>query len=132
HALRPRHRRRRVRGAVLAARLTEDAGRSVLLLDAGQPFRGAEPADQLGNVSFAMTSRDWGVRAVVTDGRELDYPQGKAFGGGSSVNGALAMRGEPEDYEGWAGDDRWTWPHLLRCFRRLEDDVDASGEMHGA
>lgn len=121
-------------GAVLAARLSEDPSRSVLLLDAGRPYTGPEAADALSNVTFAMTSRDWGIRAVLAEGRELDYPQGKAFGGGSSVNGALAMRGEPADYEGWAGpeDDRWGWAQLCRAFRRLERDLDVGGELHGA
>jgi choline dehydrogenase len=56
----------------------------------------------------------------------LDYPQGKFVGGGSSVNGALAFRGAPEDFEGWLarGNPSWGWPPMLAAYRRLEHDLD--------
>jgi choline dehydrogenase len=112
-------------GATLAARLTEDARRSVLLLEAGPggPVGGED--DRLANVTFALTNRDWGLRASVAPGREVDYPQGRFVGGGSSVNGALAFRGTPADYDGWADrNPSWSWADMLPCFARLERDVD--------
>jgi choline dehydrogenase len=122
-------------GAVLGARLSEDAARSVLVLEAGPAGPLDSDADLLSNVSFALTGRDWGMRARVTGERELDYPQGKFLGGGSSVNGALAFRGSPADYDGWAaqGNPRWSWDHLLPCFRRLERDLDFGTDhaVHG-
>jgi choline dehydrogenase len=122
-------------GAVLGARLSEDAARSVLVLEAGPAGPLDSDADLLSNVSFASTGRDWGMRARVNGDRELDYPQGKFLGGGSSVNGALAFRGSPADYDGWAaqGNPRWSWDHLLPCFRRLERDLDfgADHAVHG-
>src|SRR5207253_4670464 len=87
------------------------------------------------NVSFALTARDWGYRARVADDRELDYPQGRFIGGGSSVNAALAVRGAPEDFDGWAarGNPSWTWDQMLPCFRRLETDRDhGEAPYHGA
>ena len=123
-------------GAALAARLSEDPDRSVLLLEAGggAPLGGSQ--DQLANINFALTTRDWGLRATAGPGRVLDYPQGRFLGGGSSVNGGLAFRGAPADYDRWAamGNPSWSWDHLLPCLRRLEDDRDfgeSHGEVHG-
>ncbi len=122
-------------GAVLGARLSEDPTCSVLVLEAGPAGPLDSDADLLSNVSFALTGRDWGLRARATEERELDYPQGKFLGGGSSVNGALAFRGSPADYDGWAahGNLRWSWDHMLPSFRRLEHDLDfgADHAVHG-
>ena len=118
-----------------ARRLSEEATCSVLVLEAGPAGPLDSDADLLSNVSFALTGRDWGMRARVTGERELDYPQGKFLGGGSSVNGALAFRGSPADYDGWAAqhNPRWSWDHMLPCFRRLEHDLDfgADHAVHG-
>ena len=113
-------------GVTVACRLSEDPGRSVLLLEAGLGAPSHTDADLLSNVSFATTGRDWGLRAQVSGERQLDYPQGKFVGGGSSVNGALAFRGAPEDFEGWLarGNPSWGWPPMLEAYRRLEHDLD--------
>jgi choline dehydrogenase len=122
-------------GVTVACRLSEDPGRSVLLLEAGQGAPLFSDADLLSNVSFATSHRDWGLRAQVSAERQLDYPQGKFVGGGSSVNGALAFRGAPEDFEGWSarGNPSWSWPHMLDAYRRLERDVDygTTSVVHG-
>lgn len=122
-------------GITVACRLSEDPGRSVLLLEAGVDAPLFSDADLLSNVSFATTHRDWGLRARVSGDRQLDYPQGKFVGGGSSVNGALAFRGAPEDFEGWLarGNPSWGWPSMLDAYRRLEQDLDygATSVLHG-
>ena len=82
---------------MLGARLSEDPTHRVLVLEAGPAGPLDSDADLLSNVNFALTARDWGLRARVTGDRELDYPQGKFLGGGSSVNGALAFRGSPAE-----------------------------------
>ena len=119
-------------GGALAARLASRGDREVLLLEAGRASPEPE-ADRLSNVSFALTPRDWGLEVELAPGRRSPYPQGKALGGSSAVNGALAFRGLPGDYDGWAalGNAPWSWAELLPCFRRLEDDRDASGPLHG-
>ena len=55
-------------------------------------------------------------------------------GGGSAVNGALALRGMPADYDRWAaeGCTGWDWSGLLPAFRRLETDLDVKNELHGS
>jgi choline dehydrogenase len=64
----------------------------------------------------------------------FDYPMGRVMGGSSAVNGALAMRGAPEDYEEWAaqGNPSWTWPRVLDVFRAMETDADVRGPYSGA
>jgi choline dehydrogenase len=120
-------------GCVLAARLTEDPDRSVLLLEAGPTGPLDTDAEDLTNIAFALTARDWGLKATVSGGRVLDYPQGRFVGGGSSVNGGLAFRGVPADYDDWALDaPSWSWEHLLPFFRRLEHDMQhGSTAIHG-
>lgn len=118
-------------GAVLAARLSEDPDRRVVLIEAGPDSHTLTPADRLTNpMTFASALGAWGFTATVASGRKVDYAQGKGVGGGSAVNGALALRGLPEDYDGWAVEG-WTWEQLLPRFRRLESDADVRNELHG-
>jgi choline dehydrogenase len=122
-------------GVTVACRLSEDPGRSVLLLEAGLGAPLFSDADLLSNVSFATSHRDWALRAQVSGDRQLDYPQGKFVGGGSSVNGALAFRGAPEDFDGWQarGNPSWGWLPMLDAYRRLEHDLDfgSTSVVHG-
>jgi choline dehydrogenase len=119
-------------GAVLAARLTENEGRRVLVLEAG-PAESDAGADDLYDLTFALGAHDWGLSARAFGDRQVPYPQGKVAGGGSAVNGALAVRGMPADYDGWAalGNTQWSWTEMLPCFCRLEDDPQVPGEFHG-
>ena len=122
-------------GATLASRLSVDPERSVLLVEAGPEIPPGASANLLTTVSFAATGADWELRAQVTPRRDLDYPQGKCVGGGSSVNGALALRGAPEDFDRWAasGCPSWAWSEMLPAFRRLETDLDygTTSRLHG-
>ena len=86
-------------GCTLAARLSEDSSRHVLLVEAGADHTAPTAADELQGVTFALTQRDWGLSATAAPGRDMDYPQGKAAGGGSAVNGGLFIRGVPADYD---------------------------------
>ena len=80
-----------------------------------------------------MVDHDWGFTANATPDREVYYPRGRVMGGSSSVNGTLAIRGTPEDFDEWAalGNEGWSWEECLPSFRRLEHDLDASGDFHG-
>ena len=121
-------------GCVLAARLSEDPARTVLLIEAGATGPLDTDAEDLTNITFALTARDWGMKARVSGDRVLDYPQGRFVGGGSSVNGGLAFRGLPDDFDTWAVDaPSWSWERMLPCFRRLEHDVQyGASPVHGA
>jgi choline dehydrogenase len=122
-------------GAVLAARLTENPGRHVLLLEAGPDYPTLEQTPpELLNALRVPGSHDWGFTAEVVPGRRASYLRGKATGGSSAVNAVLALRGMPADYDEWAawGNPEWGWSSVLPYFRRLEDDQDVRSEIHGA
>ena len=122
-------------GAVVTARLSEDANRSVLLLEAGPDYAStdATPHDLRYAHRVSVVDHDWGFTANATPDREVYYPRGRVIGGSSSVNGTLAIRGTPEDFDEWAalGNEGWSWEECLPSFRRLEHDLDASGDFHG-
>ena len=123
-------------GAVLAARLSEDPNRAVLLLEAGPDYQSVEatPEDLRSGRVQSVKAHDWGFKADALPGREIDYPRGKVTGGGSAVNSAIALRGVPEDYDEWAdmGNPEWAWTKVLPFFRKLEDDQDERGDFHGS
>jgi 5-(hydroxymethyl)furfural/furfural oxidase len=62
------------------------------------------------------------------------YEQAKVMGGGSSINGMMANRGAPADYDGWAalGANGWGWEQVLPYFRKFEHDLDFDSDQHGA
>jgi 5-(hydroxymethyl)furfural/furfural oxidase len=68
------------------------------------------------------------------DGPLRTYEQARVMGGGSSINGQMANRGQPFDYDEWAeeGATGWTWQSVAPYFRKLERDMDFPGEHHGA
>jgi choline dehydrogenase len=121
-------------GSVLAARLSEDPSRDVLLLEAGPdyPTRSQLPLDLADGArlpSDRSTSHDWGLVSEPNPGigtPAVPLPRGWAIGGSSAVNGTFAMRGHPEDYDAWgaAGNDGWGWDEALDGFVRLETDLD--------
>jgi choline dehydrogenase len=122
-------------GAALAARLSEDSARSVLLLEAGPDFATVEqtPRDLLDGSAMSMVHHDWRYRAEILDGRRVLYPRGKVTGGSSAVGATIALRGVPRDFEAWAaaGVPQWGWSEVLPYYERLEDDLDFDGEYHG-
>ena len=61
------------------------------------------------------------------------YDQGHVIGGGSSVMGMVALRGIPDDYDEWeaVGARGWAWNDVLPYFRKLENDFDFAGKLHG-
>ena len=121
-------------GAVLAARLSEDPHRRVLLLEAGPDFAQLDHLPPLlRDARCAVFSGfNWPhVAAGAASG--FPYPLGRVVGGSSSINGALALRPWAEDFERWAdaAGPLWRWEAVLPHFIALEDDRDAAGSLHG-
>ncbi len=122
-------------GAALAARLSEDPDRSVLLLEAGPdyPDLNALPEDISLGIRASLDAHDWHWTGDAVPGRTVAYPRGKVTGGSSAVNGIVAIRGMPEDYDEWEalGNSGWSFKDCLPYFRKLEDDRDFGGDFHG-
>lgn len=124
-------------GAVLAARLSEDPSRRVLLIEAGEDTApGGVPADIRDPFPSATLNARYfwsGLKAVATDGAAPQpYPQARVMGGGSSINGLFALRGLPSDYARWAqaGAASLGWDAVLPVFRGIENDEDRGDAMH--
>lgn len=116
-------------GAVIAARASENPRRSVLLLEAGPdyPLLAETPFDLVNSHNNSYTAHDWGFSYQPTAaGRSMPFPRGRVTGGSSAVNTTIALRGMPEDYDGWAaqGNPEWAWEKVLPAFKRLERDLD--------
>jgi len=122
-------------GCVLAARLSEDPGCRVLLVEAGPDYPpAAVPTDLAdGTHGTSTASHDWGLRGTGAAGAPpLSLPRGKVTGGSSAVNATFALRGHPADYDGWALPG-WGFADILPAFQRLERDLDfGAADHHGA
>ena len=124
-------------GAALAARLSEDATRRVLLIEAGPDYKSIEesPRDIANGSVMSLIDHDWDFRADILDGRKIRFPRGKVSGGSSAVGAAIALRGVPENFDAWAtyGGPGWNYRGVLPYYKRLEDDLDfGDSEYHGA
>ena len=118
-------------GATLAARLSEDGSRRVLLIEAGRDTApGAVPADIRNIFPAAYINRNYFWPGLTTSYRKDEAPipflQPRVMGGGSSVMGMIALRGLPTDYDGWerAGAHNWGWRDVLPTFQAITDDLD--------
>ncbi|KAK1185386.1 mycofactocin system GMC family oxidoreductase MftG [Streptomyces sp. NBS 14/10] len=126
-------------GAVLASRLSEDAGCEVLLLEAGPVPAGGFPEGALDArlVPGARPGHPY-VRAVpvhLTPAHPYQAPRGRVLGGSTTVNGGYFIRARRCDFTRWArqaGDARWTYERVLPFLRSLETDLDhGAGPEHG-
>jgi 5-(hydroxymethyl)furfural/furfural oxidase len=127
-------------GCVLANRLSARATNRVLLLEAGaDTVPGAEPADILDSYPRSYYNDAYFWPALKVHWRRQDnspltgYSQGRIMGGGSSVMGMVAYRGTPDDYAEWQslGAVGWGWDDVLPYYRKLENDLDFDGALHG-
>ena len=113
-------------GCVLAARLSEDPSKKVLLLEAGQPDKKQEIGIPAAFSKLFLTEYDWAYytspQPELND-RELFWPRGKMLGGTSSINAMMWVRGVPPDYDGWAkrGNAGWSYDEVVQYFKRAED-----------
>jgi choline dehydrogenase len=115
-------------GCTMAARLSEDPDRRVLLLEAGPPDRSwilHMPAG-LRSVFKPSNKYNWWFETepqTHLDGRRIAQPRGKTLGGSSSINGMTWLRGHPADYDAWAHEldcTGWSYADCLPYFRRAE------------
>ena len=127
-------------GSVLAGRLSEDPGRSVLVLEAGKDYPDFDliPDDvKYGHTRYGESpdsEHNWALRGMATEEQgEIHVAQGKVIGGGSSINGQAMQRGLSEDYDDWAalGNDEWAYTKVLPFFRKMENDLDIQDDFHG-
>ena len=123
-------------GCVLAARLSEDPSLSVCLLEAGPPDLADEIHLPAGTLALSLSKYDWGFVSDPEPGlgyRSRVLPRGRTLGGSSSVNAMIYMRGNPADYDGWAGMGLagWGWEDVLPYFLRAEDNERGAGPLHG-
>jgi 5-(hydroxymethyl)furfural/furfural oxidase len=133
-------------GCALAARLSEDSRKTVLLVEAGKDVTAeTAPADVLASYpgrAYFNPDFTWSGLNVLLGGASTNdpenrkrarYEQARILGGGSSINGLIANRGAPSDYDGWEelGATGWNFASVLPYFRKLERDLNFSGEYHG-
>jgi choline dehydrogenase len=127
-------------GCALAARLTEDRSTRVLVLEAGRPDSWWDLYIHMpAALSFPIGSRfyDWRYQSEpepFMNGRRIYHARGKVLGGSSSINGMIFQRGNPLDYERWAGDagmESWDYAHCLPYFKRMENCLAGADEWRG-
>jgi len=126
-------------GCLLANRLSANASKRVLLIEAGRKddYHWIHiPVGYLYCIGNPRT--DWlynTEKEAGLNGRSLRYPRGKTLGGCSSINGMIYMRGQARDYDQWAqltGDANWTWENSLPYFKLHEDHHKGADALHGA
>lgn len=126
-------------GCVLAARLSEETSKTVCLIEAGRDISPQSmPAairSRYPGRAYLDTNNIWRqLKARISaPAAPRRYEQAKLLGGGSAINALMANRGAPADYDEWEalGACGWNWQACLPYFRKLETDVNFSGELHG-
>lgn len=122
-------------GCALAARLSADSDRRVLLLEAGPSDRDLMLRVPAGGI-VGDPRFDWCFRTEPEpqlNNRRISWPRGKVLGGSSALNGLLAIRGQPDDYNSWyeMGCIGWSWSDVLPYFIRLENHERGASDLHG-
>lgn len=124
-------------GCAAAARLAEDTGLSVCLLEAGGENE-TMAVNTPGMLALNVRKRkaNWGFDTTPQPGlggRKGYQPRGKGLGGSSAINAMLYLRGNPWDYDNWAelGCTGWAWADVLPWFRRAEANERGENEFHG-
>jgi choline dehydrogenase-like flavoprotein len=125
-------------GCVLAARLSEDPGVRVALLEAGPPDRSVLIHCPAGLAVLAQNGQaNWAFDTVPQsglNGRRGYQPRGKVLGGSSSINAMVYIRGHRSDYDHWAaqGNAGWGYDDVLPYFKRAEHNERGADAWHGS
>ena len=123
-------------GCVLANRLSASGRDRVLLLEAGPRDRSIWIHLPIGyGKTMFHPVYNWGFHTDPEpnmNGRRVYWPRGRGLGGSSSINGLIYVRGQPEDYDGWAalGNRGWSWQDVLPYFQRSLTACSCIGEKH--
>ena len=126
-------------GCVLANRLSADPHASVLLIEAGGPDK--SPAIHMPAGVPRLLRKpgpfNWYYETepeAELAGRRLYWPRGRGWGGSSSINGMIYIRGQARDYDLWRqmGCEGWSFADVLPYFRRSEDNANGADAFHGA
>src|SRR5215472_8384755 len=123
-------------GCVLAARLSEDTGAQVLLLEAGGPDRAMEIHVPAAFSKLFKSAVDWNYATEpepYLNGRQLYWPRGKVLGGSSAINAMIYVRGNRLDYDQWKslGNDGWGFDEVLPYFLKSENQERGASPYHG-
>ena len=124
-------------GCVLAARLSENPFVRVCLLEAGPVDKSVLIQCPAGFPLLGRTGgAHWAFETVPQaglNGRRGYQPRGKVLGGSSSINAMIYVRGQREDYDGWAaeGNSGWAWADVLPYFKHAEHNERGADAFHG-
>src|SRR5215210_4219226 len=127
-------------GAPLAARLSEDPRRSVLLLEAGPCPAGTEAFPQellnAGTVQGAMPGypHNWSFMGYLTPELPYSIARGRILGGSTAISGTYFIRAPKQDFDRWSsgGNEEWAWDKVLPFYKKLENDLQyGESGVHG-
>jgi choline dehydrogenase len=126
-------------GSVLAYRLGEDLATNILVIEAGpmdhnlfihMPSGFAYP---MANPRYTWMYESESEPGM--DNRRVHCPRGKTIGGSSSINGMVYIRGNAQDYNGWAEKHNlpeWTYAHCLPYFKKAETREVGGDDYRGS
>ena len=123
-------------GCAIAARLSANPNIRVLLLEAGGSDINPFVASPLGETAMLERAQDWNFLSEpepMLNNAKMKLARGKCLGGSSSINGQIAFRGHPEDYNEWErmGNPGWSYQEVLPLFKRMETYEGGEGEQRG-